>query len=278
MADWNKILSRGNVEDRRSFKPAVMGGISLTGIALYLVMNYLSGGSIEGALLEMGSTILQQQTQQVQTQDTSEFVGEDPYELFASTVLGSNNDFWMNKFATMNKSFTNAKLVLFRQATESSCGVATSQVGPHYCSADNTIYLDETFFDEMTGRFGVQVGDVAQAYVIAHEVGHHVQNSLNKLDELAQSGDNASSVKLELQADCYAGVWAHSIKDLGVFEPGEIREAMDAAAAVGDDRIQEKVQGYANPETFTHGTSEEREAWFTTGYNEGDFKTCDTFQ
>lgn len=278
MADWKKILSRGDVEDRRSLKPTVIGGISLTGIALFLFVNYLSGGSIEGGLQEVGRSILEQQTQQVQTQDTTKFVGKDPYEEFVSTVLGSNNDLWMNKFKAMNKSYAPAKLVLFRQATESSCGVATSQVGPHYCLADNTIYLDETFFDEMTNRFGAQGGDVAQAYVIAHEVGHHVQNSLGDFEKVSQNSDNTSSVKLELQADCYAGIWANSIKDQGVFEPGEIREAMDAAASVGDDRIQQKVQGYVNPETFTHGTSEEREKWFTTGYNEGNLSACDTFQ
>ncbi|MDQ5950919.1 MAG: hypothetical protein QG639_196 [Patescibacteria group bacterium] len=278
MADWKKILSRGHVEDRRSLTPAVTGGISLAGIALFLVVNYLSGGSIEGGLQEVGRTVLEQQMQPAQTQDTSEFVGTDPYEEFASIVLGSNNDLWSQKFSTLDEQYTNARLVLFRQATESSCGVATSEVGPHYCSLDNTIYLDETFFDEMTNRFGAQGGDVAQAYVIAHEVGHHVQNELGSLDKVFQEADNSSSVKLELQADCYAGVWAHSIKDLGVMEPGEIREAMDAAASVGDDRIQQKVQGYVNPETFTHGTSEERELWFVTGYNTGDFNACDTFQ
>ena len=277
MADWKKILSRGDVEDRRSFKPAVMGGISLTGIALFLVVNYLSGGSLEGGLKEVGRSIFEQQTQQIETQDTTEFIGNDSYEEFVSIVLGSSNDLWTEKFKTMNKEYTKAKLVLFRQATESSCGVATSQVGPHYCLIDNTIYLDETFFDEMANRFGTQVGDVAQAYVIAHEVGHHVQNSLGNLGK-ASPNDNISSVKFELQADCYAGIWANSIKDQGVFGPDEIREAMDAAALVGDDRIQEKVQGYVNPETFTHGTSEEREKWFTTGYNEGDFNACDTFQ
>jgi predicted metalloprotease len=136
--------------------------------------------------------------------------------------------------------------------------------------------LDETFFDEMISRFGAQGGDVAQAYVIAHEVGHHVQNLLGNLDQLA-SGDNQTSIRMELQADCYAGVWANSIKVQGVFEPGEIKEAMDAAAAVGDDRIQEKVQGYANPESFTHGTSDDRVKWFTIGYDQGNPAVCDTF-
>jgi predicted metalloprotease len=276
MADWKKILSRGDVEDRRSFNPVVVGGISFTGIAVFLLVNYLSGGSIESGLQEVGKSLLQQQTQQVQTQDTGEFVGEDPYEVFVSTVLGSNNDFWTNEFKTVNNSYTKPKIVLFRQATESGCGGASSEMGPHYCSADNTIYLDETFFDEMTNRFGAQGGDVAQAYVIAHEVGHHVQNILGNLGKASEN--NTSSIKIELQADCYAGIWAKSIKDQGILESGEIREAMDAAASIGDDRIQKKVQGYANPETFTHGTSEERLTWFTTGYDKGNLNACDTFK
>lgn len=278
MADWGKILSRGDVEDRRSLRPAAVGGISVTGIVLFLAINYLSGGSLQSGLGQVAQSVLEQQTQQVQTtQDTSQFEGNDPYEVFASTVLGSNNDNWTNKFNQINKTYTAPKLVLFRQATESGCGVATSDVGPHYCPVDQTIYLDETFFDELTNRFGAQGGDVAQAYVIAHEVGHHVQNLLGNLDESSQL-DNATSIKTELQADCYAGVWANSIKDQGVLGPGEINEAMDAAAAVGDDRIEEKVQGYANPETFTHGTSEERQSWFTTGYDKGTLDACNTFK
>ena len=276
MADWKKILSRGNVEDRRSFRPVAVGGLSVTGVALVLLMNYLSGGSIESGIQEVGNALLQEQTQQVQPRDTSEFTGEDPYEIFAATVLGSNNDNWTNQFENIGQTYTKPKLVLFRTATESNCGSATSQVGPHYCPADNTIYLDETFFNELTVRFGAKGGDVAQAYVISHEVGHHVQTILGDINKASQS--NESSVRIELQADCYAGIWANSIKDKGVLEPEEIGEAMDAAAAVGDDRIQKKAQGYANPETFTHGSSTERVRWFRTGYDEGTITACDTFQ
>jgi predicted metalloprotease len=275
MADWGKIDSRGDVEDRRSFRPAAISGISMTGVVLFLVVNYLSGGSLQGGLQEVSRTVLQQQEQQLQNQDTSKFAGEDSYEVFASTVLGSNNDTWTETFRRTNQTYTKPKLVLFRTATDSACGGATSEIGPHYCSEDTTIYLDETFFDELTNRFGAQGGDVAQAYVISHEVGHHVQHLLGNLDKAMQ--DNASSVKIELQADCYAGIWANSIKDKGILEPGEIREAMDAASSVGDDRIQKSVQGYANPETFTHGTSEERVKWFTRGYTQGTLTACDTF-
>lgn len=276
MAKWGKISSRGNVEDRRSLGPVAMGGISLTTVALVFFMNYLNGGNVETGLNEVLNTVLQQQGQTQQTnEDTSQFAGDDPYEEFASTVLGSNNEAWMNEFEEMDAYYEEPRLVLFRQSTQSACGVATSQVGPHYCPADKTIYLDETFFDELTSRFGAQGGDVAQAYVISHEVGHHIQNILGELGKLSR-GDNETTVSLELQADCYAGVWANSLRDDDIFEPGEIREAMDAAAAVGDDRIQEKVQGYSDPETFTHGSSEEREAWFTKGYDNGDPEVCNT--
>ena len=271
MANWDKILSRGNVEDRRSFSPAAVGKISLVGVAAFLLMNYLSGGSIEGAIVEIGKTVLEQQVNQVQIQENPELAVDDTYEVFASTVLGSNNQFWNNQLQSINLEYSEPKLVLFRVATDSGCGGATSQIGPHYCLVDKTIYLDETFFDEMINRFGAKGGDVAQAYVIAHEIGHHVQNVMGEFGQ-------KSSIETELQADCYAGAWANSIKDQGVLEPGEIHEAMDAAAAVGDDRIQEKTQGYANPETFTHGSSEEREKWFTIGYEQGTIGACDTTQ
>lgn len=273
MADWNKVGSRGNVEDRRSMGPAVIGGVTLTGLAIVLVMNLLNGGDLGSALQKTLETVVQQEQT---TQDTGEFAGQDPYEVFASTVLGSTNDTWNQIFLDLGNKYTEPKLVLFREATQSGCGLSTSQIGPNYCSIDQTIYLDETFFDEMINRFGAKGGDVAQAYVIAHEVGHHVQNLTGILDNTS-GGDNDTFIKLELQADCYAGIWAYSIKNQNVFEPGEIIEAMDAAASVGDDRIQEKTQGYINPETFTHGTSQQRQEWFTKGYEQGQVSSCNTF-
>jgi hypothetical protein len=173
---------------------------------------------------------------------------------------------------------------LFRNQEASGCGGATSQIGPHYCPLDQTIYLDETFFDELQSRFGAEGGDVAEAYVIAHEVGHHVQNELNIMDEVQQrqqaaegTDANALSVQLELQADCFAGVWAYDVAHLDVFLPGEIQEAIDAAAAVGDDHIQETMQGRVTPESWTHGSSAQRVEWFTVGYETGDPSRCDTF-
>ncbi len=286
MADWGKIRSRGNVEDRRSSAPAVAGGISVTGILLYLLVSYLTDGQVSVPLDTF------QPAPQEQTQNLQEFEGTDEYEVFASTILGSNNDMWEGKFISGiildengNKSggYIPPKLVLFRTATESACGVATSQVGPHYCTLDSTIYLDETFFDELTQRYGATGGDVAEAYVMSHEVAHHVQNLMGITDAVSseiQSNPrvaNDLAMKLELQADCFAGLWANSIKDLNILSPNEIAEAMDAAAAVGDDRIQEKVTGRINPETWTHGSSEARVASFTKGYETGDIESCDTF-
>jgi uncharacterized protein len=204
--------------------------------------------------------------------------------VFTETVLGSNDDLWAAIFAENGLTYAPPTLVLFREATGSACGGADARVGPHYCPLDETIYLDETFFGELQSRFGAEGGDVAEAYVIAHEVGHHVQNELDIMDEVqtmqqqtSGSERNQLSVALELQADCFAGVWANSIRDAGVFLPGEIEEAMDAAAAVGDDRIQETVQGRVTPENWTHGSSEDRVAWFTAGFDTGDPAGCDTF-
>lgn len=278
MARWDRILSRGNVEDRRSFAPAV-GGLSITGIALVVLFSVITGtdpGDILGQLQQLPA-------EQGAPRDAQEFAGEDSYEVFASTVLGSNNDHWRMVFEQANQSYTEPKLVLFRTATESGCGSATSQVGPHYCPLDGVIYLDETFFAELTSRLGAQGGDVAEAYVIAHEVGHHVQNQLGIMEDIERrrsmgEDSNELSIQLELQADCFAGLWAHSIRDQQVFEQGEIQEAMDAASAVGDDRIQEKVTGQINPESWTHGSSADRLAWFTRGYEGGSVSSCETFQ
>ncbi|MFA9289330.1 MAG: neutral zinc metallopeptidase [Weeksellaceae bacterium] len=268
MAQWNKILSRGNVEDRRGFSPMI-GGISITGVLVLMAVNYLLGGSPLDALQQINN--LPQETSS--TKLTDEYDGSDEYEVFASSVLGSTNELWTAEFASQGQQYTEPKLVLFRTGTESGCGGASSEYGPHYCPIDQTIYIDETFFDELTSRLGAEGGDVAEAYVIAHEVGHHVQN---QLQDLNQRDSNEESIAVELQADCYAGLWANSLRDAGIFEPGEIAEAMDAAAAVGDDRIQERVTGEVNPETWTHGSSEQRQAWFSRGYESGDFAQCDT--
>ncbi len=273
MARWDKILSRGNVDDRRGRSLALGGGgIGVAGVVIYLLFTLLGGGQVD-----VSDVLSQLQNIQVPTEQnvsSSEFEGADSYEVFASTVLGSTTDMWTKVFSQMNKTYTPPHFVLFRQGTQSGCGIASSDVGPHYCPLDETIYLDETFFNELQSRFGAEGGDVAEAYVMAHEVGHHVQNLLGTSEQV---DTNKESIKLELQADCFAGLWAYSIKDLGVFEPGEIHEAIDAAAAVGDDRIQKTTTGRVNPETWTHGSSAERVHWFDQGYETGSVAACNTF-
>lgn len=275
MAFWDKISSKGKVEDRRSFGPAVAlgaGGLGLGGLAVILLLNYLSGGDVGSILTE-----LQDQVPSVHM-NSPEFAGEDDYEIFASTVLGSTNDYWKETFAAHNLRFTPPKLVLFRGATQSGCGITSSEFGPNYCPYDQTIYLDETFFDELSTRFNTSGGDVAESYVIAHEVGHHVQNLLGIITTAngqAQGGNtNEVSVKQELQADCLAGLWSNSIRNLGVLEPGEINEALDAASAIGDDRIQKTIEGRITPENWTHGSSEQRVEWFNKGFDSGELSQC----
>lgn len=282
MARWEKLGTRGNVSDRRGMGRSGMavGGLGGVGLIIFLLVVFLGGGSgLEDVMGQLAP--VQSQT----GERAEEFQGQDDYEVFTSTVLGSTDKTWSGIFEGSGLTYQVPTLVLFRGSTASGCGAATSSVGPHYCPVDETIYLDETFFDELTTRLGAEGGDVAEAYVIAHEVGHHVQNRLGIMDQVksmqSQAGSsseaNEISVRLELQADCFAGVWAYSIRDLGVFLPGEINEAFDAAAAVGDDRIQESVTGQVNPERWTHGSSEQRVQWFTTGFETGDPSACDTF-
>ena len=271
MALWDKLTSRGNVQDRRDAGPGVIGGgLGIGGLVIYLLVSFLGGGDVNvGDVLTQLQNVQLQPTQSYNAQD---FEGADSYEVFASKVLGSANDMWSQVFAEVNVQYVEPTLVLFRGATESECGGADARFGPHYCPLDETIYLDETFFDELTRRFGAKGGDVAQAYVIAHEVGHHVQNGLYGLSENTSAEE---SVRQELQADCFAGLWAYSIKDLGVFESGEIGEAIDAAAAVGDDRIQSTIAGRVDPESWTHGSSEQRVAAFNRGYESGLVSQCE---
>lgn len=279
MAVWDNLGSSGSVEDRRGMSGVALGGAGLMGIVLFLALSFM-GVQVDPALLEQiaGTTT---DTSLPAKDQPAEYQGQDSYEKFVSTVLGTTNQYWHKAFAAENKSFTEPKLVLFRGATQSGCGVATTQVGPHYCPLDETIYLDETFFDVLA-QLGGSNGDVAQAYVIAHEAGHHAQKQLGIMDAVQRSpayqrsGDNSLSVKIELQADCFAGLWANALRDRGVFDPGEIKEAILAAEAVGDDRVQASTQGSINPETWTHGSSAERVDAFTTGYTSGKLALCRT--
>ena len=261
------------------------GGIGGVGIVIALLFVLLGGDAENSGLGQVMDQLQEPTGSQQQGAQPEEFAGADDYEVFASSVLGSTDEVWHDIFEGSGLTYVEPKLVLFRGSTESACGGANSAIGPHYCPPDETIYLDETFFDEMIRRFGASGGDVAEAYVIAHEVGHHVQNRIGLMDEVrsaqqaaeSQVEANEFSISMELQADCYAGVWANSIRDAGVFLPGEIAEAIDAAESVGDDRIQQSVEGQISPEKWTHGSSEQRVEWFTTGFDTGDPAKCDPF-
>jgi uncharacterized protein len=269
MADWDKITNMGDVEDRRG--NVVTGGVASIGVlALVGTVMFFGGASPEQIL----QTVSDLQGQNVSTSQ-GQFVDTKKYAEFAGKIIGSNNDVWKAELAKQNITYREPKLVLFRGVTESGCGGASSQSGPHYCPTDQTIYLDETFFEELTTKFGAKGGDVAEAYVMAHEVGHHIQKVKGTFAK-NDTRDNETSVKVELQADCYAGIWAGNLNDRGIISPNEIDQAIDAAAAVGDDRIQKSSGGRVNPETWTHGSSADRKKWFLVGYDTKDSTRCNT--
>ena len=208
---------------------------------------------------------------------------QDPAKDFVAAILGDTEDVWGAIFKTQGAQYEKPRLVLFRSTTRSGCGLASAATGPFYCSADRELYLDTAFFSELARRFGAP-GEFAQAYVIAHEVGHHVQNltgTMRKVDQAMQRTDsrgrNALSVRLELQADCYAGVWGFFAQKRGKLDPGDLESGFRAASAVGDDQIQKRTQGYVVPESFTHGSAEQRLHWFKVGLASGDMRKCDTF-
>jgi predicted metalloprotease len=276
MADWDQIESSGNVEDRRGMSPAILtGGGGLIAILLALGLNYL-GLNISPSDVQQGINIVEelQGGQASKAEQPAEFRGEDSYELFAKKVLGSTNEVWTDIFSQTGKSYAPPTLVLFRTATDSACGVAPSSVGPFYCPEDQRIYMDETFFDELRTRFGANTGEAAQAYVIAHEVGHHVQGQLG---QLAGNGSREARIQTELQADCYAGVWTFTQSADGVLGPDDIAQVMNAASAVGDDNIQQRTEGQITPESWTHGSSEQRVAAFIRGHESGQPEKCVNF-
>ena len=207
---------------------------------------------------------------------------EEPEVHFVSFVLDDAQKTWTTILQQRGIDYPHAKLVLFRDAVRSGCGVAQSESGPFYCPADQKVYIDLSFYDELKNRFGAS-GDFAQAYVLAHEIGHHVQDVLgieHKVRQAMQgnpSQQNALSVRLELQADCFAGVWGHSTEQRNLLEAGEVKEALTAASAIGDDRLQKQAGRAVNPDTFTHGTSEQRVHWFNEGFTKGTIESCNTF-
>jgi len=208
---------------------------------------------------------------------------EDEAARFSSVIFASTEDTWGQLFQKMGRQYQQPKLVLYRNQFNTGCGMGQSIMGPFYCPADSKVYIDLSFYDEMKNKLGAG-GDFAQGYVIAHEVGHHVQKLLGteaKVRQLQQHASekevNALSVRMELQADCYAGVWGHSMQQQGVLEEGDLEEALNAAQAIGDDRLQQRSQGRVIPDSFTHGTSAQRYSWFKRGMDSGDPAQCDTF-
>ena len=282
---WDRGSSNRNIEDRRGQSVGggggfrMGGGMGLGGLVLMLVLSLVFGRNFfDGG----GSTVPSQSTGEVGA-PVQESATEAETRDFVTYVLNNAQDRWKVLLPQhFNTQYQDARLVLFRGAVESGCGAAQSAMGPFYCPLDQRAYIDLGFYDELSQRLGAK-GDFAQAYVLAHELGHHVQNLLgtsNRVRELQQrrpNDANALSVRLELQADCYAGVWAHGVKNEGRLDPGDVEEGLGAAAAVGDDRLQRQARGGVNPESFTHGTSEQRMSWFKRGFENGDPRNCDTF-
>ena len=277
---WIGRRQSENVEDRRGMSSggkAIAGG-GVIGIIILLV-NIFGGEN-----LQMLTPVLEQFNQQKPTQSVTTPLSEEDKQIgeFVSTVFADTEDIWGKIFSENNMEYRQPKMVLFTDAVETACGSATAASGPFYCPGDEKVYMDLVFFNELQTRFGAQGGDFAIAYVIAHEVGHHVQTVLGtsgKVRQLqankSQAEGNKLSVALELQADFYAGLWAkYNQQNLDI---NDLEEALSAAQAVGDDAIQSRTQGHVEPESFTHGTSEQRKKWFMKGYNSGDIRQGDTF-
>lgn len=280
--DLNGQRQSNNVEDRRGIGGrgvAIGGGL---GTIVIVVIATLLGADPRDVLSSLQNG---QDTQPASTSAPANSGPDDEGKSFVRSVLGSTEDAWGTIFEKSGEQYPAPKLVLFRDVVNSACGTAGSATGPFYCPADRKVYLDLQFFDDLTARFKAP-GDFAQAYVIAHEVGHHVQRVTGveeKMREASQGASkaeqNALSVKLELQADCYAGIWAHTAQATKPFlQEGDVEEALNAASAIGDDRLQQQSRGRVVPESFTHGSSAQRVQWFKTGFNSGSVSACNTFQ
>lgn len=274
---WQGRRQSDNVEDRRGIRPGLVVGGGLTTLVV-LAIALLTGIDPRELLQSAPSA------DTAQPGPGGAPPADDPEAQFVSVILADTEDTWRQALPPMGRDYQEPKLALFSDAVDSACGMASAAVGPFYCSRDATVYLDMTFFRELEQRFGAP-GDFARAYVIAHEVGHHVQNLLgisDRVQDLQAQGSreqaNDVSVRLELQADCFAGVWGnHAREERDFLESGDVEEALLAATAIGDDRLQKQSQGYVVPESFTHGSSAQRVAWFRRGLESGDPESCDTF-
>ena len=285
---WEGSRESDNVEDRRDDGSGGGGGFGIGGrtIGIGSIVIALIGGAIFGVnpLTILGYLSGGSPAQVQQQAPAHRPPADDPMAKFVSTVLASTEDVWTDVFAKGGGTYVKPRLVLFRGATPTACGQGQSAMGPFYCPGDQKVYIDLGFYETLKNRLGAP-GEFAQAYVIAHEVGHHVQNLLGisqKMDEMrgrvSKVQYNALSVKLELQADCFAGLWAHNANNARqIIENGDIESAMNAAAKIGDDALQRAGGGAVVPESFTHGTSAQRQHWFDTGYQTGSVKACDTF-
>ena len=281
---WRGERQSDNVEDRRGMsisRGAKVGGIGGLGLVAIVVISMFMGVDPSSIL-----QVVEQNTQpsSISVEQSATTAANDDMRNFVAVVLAETEDVWNDTFQQAGKTYEEPKLVLFSGAVDSACGMADSAVGPFYCPGDHKVYLDLAFFEELHSRFGAS-GDFAQAYVIAHEVGHHVQTLLGISEKVRErqslagkSESNKLSVMMELQADCLAGMWAHQAdKKRNILEAGDVEEGLNAASAVGDDRIQKQTQGYVVPDGFTHGSSAQRVTWFKRGFEQGNIGACDTF-
>ncbi|HEX3572782.1 MAG TPA: neutral zinc metallopeptidase [Acidobacteriaceae bacterium] len=280
--DWTPGGSNSDVEDRRGGGGGFGGGgLGIIGFVFLLIISLVTGRNYIGAYLAGGGGATQ--TQQRSDQPVQETAAERRSVQLVTFVLNDAQSTWTQVLSQHGVQYRHAHLVLFRNYTPSACGMAQSATGPFYCPGDEKVYIDLGFWDDLA-KFGGSTADFAQAYVIAHELGHHVQKILGteqkveQLDQQDPQARNHLSVAVELQADCYAGVWAHSAEQRNIVHSEDIQAGLSAAAAVGDDHLQKMQRGSVSPESFTHGTSAQRVHWFTTGMQQGQVEACNTFQ
>jgi len=292
--DEDTQLDTSQVDDTRGSRfpggrVAIGGGMGVVGLIVALLFGLLNGGGDPGAGAGFpGIDQVQGDNTRLQAECRTGADANTKEDCRIVAIVNSVQGYWSDELTRRGGTYQTSKTRLFSQGVQSGCGVASSEVGPFYCPSDQTVYLDLTFFDQLSSRFGAKGGPFAQAYVLAHEYGHHVQDLLGTMRRVGndRQGAQSGSVRLELQADCYAGVWAnHADEHPGpsgdpLVKPlteADIAQGLDAAAAVGDDRIQQRAQGRVDPESWTHGSSEQRQRWFTVGYQSGDMARCDSF-
>jgi len=283
---WTPGGESSNIEDRRGqgggFIPGGRAGMGIGGAVIMLVLSLIFGRNFVTGNTTATDNTGNTGAPAAANGEVSSSPAEERLVQFVSFVLDDVQNTWRSILADRHVPYEDAKLVLFRDMTQSGCGTAQSTMGPFYCPLDQKVYIDLGFYDELQRRFGAP-GDFAEAYVLAHELGHHVQHLLGidaqarRLQRENPGSANAVSVRLELQADCFAGIWAHSTEQRRILQQGDVEEGLNAAAAVGDDRLQRQATGHVNSESFTHGSSAQRVAWFKRGMTNGQIEACDTF-